>query len=247
MTNQLVIGAGEVGSALAIVLNCGKVDVGERWPNPVDVVHLCYPWDNRFIKSALEYVEQYMPQLVVVHSTVAPGTTRAISESGKGVGVVYSPVRGRHPLAADLRCYTKFVSSVDPVPQRAAVELLTEAGFNVKAMDTLVPETLELAKLFETTYSGLLIAYAQTMARYCEKKGASYWHAVEFFREIDYLPRVIFQPGWIGGHCIMLNVDILQGIDSNPLLWGIEKSNQQWALDHGESTTRLIPVPLDEL
>ena len=72
------------------------------------------------------------------------------------------------------------------------------------------PEALELAKLLETTYFGLLIAWAQEMNRFAETANADYLEVGKFFREIGYLPNVLFQPGFIGGHCVMPNIALLQ-------------------------------------
>ena len=50
-------------------------------------------------------------------------------------------------------------------------------------------ESLELAKLAETTYFGVCIAFAQEMNRYAERVGGDYSEAIDFFEEVDFLPR----------------------------------------------------------
>jgi UDP-glucose 6-dehydrogenase len=88
------------------------------------------------------------------------------------------------------------------------------------------PEALELAKLLETTYFGLLIAWAQEMNRFSETVSADYVEVGKFFREIAYLPNVLFQPGFIGGHCVMPNIDLLQQRFPSEFLQVVKGSNE---------------------
>ena len=82
------------------------------------------------------------------------------------------------------------------------------------------------AKLTETTYFGVLIAWAQEVERYCKEIGANYDEAVSFYEEIPYLPRVKFFPGVIGGHCVLPNIKILKGKFKSGILDAIEQSNE---------------------
>jgi UDP-N-acetyl-D-mannosaminuronate dehydrogenase len=91
------------------------------------------------------------------------------------------------------------------------------------------PETLELAKLAETSYFGVLIAFAQELNRYAEALGADYDQATTFFEEVDFLPRVKYFPGFIGGHCVIPNINLLQQIAPAPLLAATVKSNEMRA------------------
>jgi hypothetical protein len=205
---DLVIGAGEVGRALGKMFDwCDVIDIDYEGRLFTEVLHICYPYSDDFVEITAGYIEKHDPELCIIHSTVKPGTTRRISRSTAKAKVAYSPVRGRHPLDKDLRRYAKFVAGVDDISAAWAAEHLFNAGFRTQTMGN--PETLELAKLFETTYSGMLIAYAQEMSEECEIYGANYYDAAQFFEEIDYLPRVVFQPGHIGGHCIMQNLELL--------------------------------------
>jgi UDP-N-acetyl-D-mannosaminuronate dehydrogenase len=88
------------------------------------------------------------------------------------------------------------------------------------------PEALELAKLLETTYFGLLIAWAQEMNRFAGTVNADYLEVGKFFREIAYLPNVLFQPGYIGGHCVMPNIALLQQRFESEFLEVIKRSNK---------------------
>jgi UDP-N-acetyl-D-mannosaminuronate dehydrogenase len=82
-----------------------------------------------------------------------------------------------------------------------------------------------VAKLGETTYFGVIIAWAQEFNRYVEKVGGNYEEAIEFFDEVDFLPRQRYFPGFIGGHCVIPNINLLMKIDSAPLLQAVLDSN----------------------
>src|SRR5690606_41264469 len=103
-TRHLVIGAGEVGTALHTVLNTR--DVCEiRDVDPIDyradVIHIAFPWSDAFVEHVQRYAAEHGAELVVVHSTVPVGTCDAN-------GWVHSPVRGRHTnLVGGLRKFVK--------------------------------------------------------------------------------------------------------------------------------------------
>jgi len=227
----LVIGMGEVGSALAAVLEAaGPVLVHDVEPTdisePVGVMHICFPYYNaeQFKSAAVSYIRTFDPPLVIINSTVVPGTTRDIAKT-TGAAIAYSPIRGKHVrMAEDLRRYTKFVSALTADVTRQAEEHFQAAGMKTGAMDC--PETLELAKLAETTYFGLQITFAQELNRFASRVGANYFAATRFFEEIDFLPRQSYFPGVIGGHCVIPNIHLLQHIAASPLLRVMLESNE---------------------
>jgi len=110
-------------------------------------------------------------------------------------------------MEADLLRYKKFVAGYDQEATHLACSHFEEAGFHTDTFRT--PEVAELAKLLETTWLGMLIAWAQEVERFASRYGASFHDVNTFLEEIDFLPAHIF-PGHIGGHCIMPNIAILQ-------------------------------------
>lgn len=230
----LVVGLGEVGGALAEVLERRqpvlKHDIERREFNePIGVMHICVPFQSRaqFEKIACEYLERFKPDLTIINSTVLPGTTRAISEKTKSA-VAYSPVRGKHvKMAQDLFHYHKFVAAAQPEWAERAEAHFREHGMKTRRVGK--PETLEVAKLGETTYFGVIIAFAQEFNRYVEKVGGDYSEACGFFDEVSFLPRQRYFPGFIGGHCVVPNIDLLLKIAPAPLLEAVLDSNQRRA------------------
>jgi UDP-N-acetyl-D-mannosaminuronate dehydrogenase len=188
-------------------------------------MHICFPFQNgNFVGQVLEYINQYRPALTIINSTVAPGTTRRIAVES-GVAVVNSPVRGKHARMQDeMLHYTKFIGAIDAQSGERVVKHFEQAGMKTKLLSS--PEATEIAKLSETTYFGLLIAWAQEVERYCRKLGINYDEVVSFYDEIKFFPPVKYFPGVIGGHCVMPNIAILLQQIPSGLLDAIVKSNE---------------------
>ena len=227
---SLVVGLGEVGRPLLEILagahriegiDLPARDVGE----PVDILHVCYPAEIRdFVGVTRAYCARYRPQLVVVHSTVPVGTTAAV-ERAVPMPVAHSPVRGKHVrMVEDMRRYAKFFGVRDDAAAARIDAHFRAAGLETRRLAS--PEASELAKLTETTYFGLLIAFAQDVDRMAREAGVAYDEVASFYEEIAYLPRVKFFPGAIGGHCVMPNIQLLKQRFDSRLLDAIEWSNE---------------------
>jgi len=228
----VVVGLGEVGRPLFDLVSRRRRAIGvdvsplaEPVPQ-VDVMHVCYPFEiEDFVGQTATYIERFRPDLTIVNSTVAVGTTRAIADR-TGAAIVHSPVRGKHArMREELLHYTKFVGPLDPAAGRRAAAHFEALGMRTAVLSS--PEATELAKLTETTYFGLLIAWAQELERYCDRLGPEYDEIVSFFEEIDFFPRVKYSPGIIGGHCVMPNIEILRRLDRSVILEAIRSSNSQ--------------------
>jgi UDP-N-acetyl-D-mannosaminuronate dehydrogenase len=225
-----VVGLGEVGKPLfELISECHEVvgvDIApvERFEQ-IEVLHICFPFEiSDFIGETARYIEIFRPILTIINSTVAVGTTRTIAER-TGAAVVNSPIRGKHARMLDeLRIYTKFVGAMDPIVGQQAAKHFESVGLKTKILSS--PEATELAKLTETTYFGLLIAWAQEVERYCDLAAEQYDEVVSFYEEIKYLPPVKFYPGIIGRHCVMPNTEILRKYNNSLSVDMIHASNK---------------------
>lgn len=225
-----VVGLGEVGRPLLNILSksfdCVGIDV-----DPVDlgcscsVLHVCYPFEiGDFVGTTVGYVKKYQPALTVIHSTVAPGTTRRVQNALPSCPLAYSPVRGKHArMEGELMRYSKFVAAFRVDALQRASEHFRSAGFTVCTVRT--PEIAELSKLLETTYLGVLVAWTQEMERLAGQVGGNFDEVNAFITEIDFLPSHIF-PGHIGGHCVMPNIAILQSQYQSPFFDAVQESNR---------------------
>jgi UDP-N-acetyl-D-mannosaminuronate dehydrogenase len=119
--------------------------------------------------------------------------------------------------------YAKFVGALDQQSGQRAVEHFEGLGMKTRLLTS--PEASEAAKLTETSYFGLMIAWAQEIERYCGKLGINYDEVVSFYEEIKFFPPVKYSPGVIGGHCVMPNIDILLQKFPSGLLQAIVQSN----------------------
>jgi len=115
------------------------------------------------------------------------------------------------------------VGAIDRASGEQAAQHFNSIGMKTKILSS--PEATELAKLTETTYFGLIIAWAQEVERYCDVWGADYNEVASIYEEINYLPPVKFFPGIIGGHCVMPNIEILTRLVPSELLQAIKSSN----------------------
>lgn len=225
----VLVGLGEIGAPLLSILKEQYTAMGVD-TDPVDppescsVLHICIPFEiEDFVGECVRYVNRFQPGLVVIHSTVAIGTTRAVDERVP-VPVVHSPVRGKHTrMREELIHYVKFIGASDAAAAQEAEEHFQAVGIKTKALSS--PEATELSKLSETTYFGVLIAWAQQVERYCDAFGADYEEVVSIYDEIGFFPPVRYFPGAIGGHCVMPNIDILESLHPSELLQAVKSSN----------------------
>lgn len=253
-SNVVVVGLGEVGRPLLTLLSrihhttgvditppVGKIE-------PATVLHVCYPFQiSDFVGETARYIDLYRPKLTIINSTVAVGTTRMIADQ-TGAAVVNSPVRGKHARMLEELCkYTKFIGAIDAETGRQAAEHFQSVGLKTRILSS--PEASELAKLTETTYFGVMIAWAQEIERYCDLSGANYDEIVSFYEEIGFFPSVKYFPGVIGGHCVMPNIEILCRMTKSEFLAAIQSSNQrkierEACATRAEVTSESVAIPI---
>jgi len=148
--------------------------------------------------------------LVVIESTVAPGTTQNIvqpileEESGmKGgedfyLAFSYERVMPGH-LIDFIVNFPRVVGGICPESTRRAVEMYEKiVKKTVHSTDTL---TAELTKTIENAYRDVNIAFANEMALVCESLGVNVYEVRELINERH--DRHMHIPGTgVGGHCL---------------------------------------------
>lgn len=237
----LVIGLGEVGRPLyEVALESGKFDVYgydldpaktverlESIPRDLDFMHVVVPYSERFFDIVIDYASMFKVDFIVIHSTIAPGTTRRIYEETKTT-VAYSPVRGKHPnLKRHLLFWPKWVASLPSERCEDIAKHLEAMGFKVRAYAGL-PETLEIAKLWETVYRAIMIASWQELHRIAKEYGAELVTIAEFIGEVHEVlrDRPIYFPGFIGGHCLIPNTKVINSAHKSKLFEFVLESNE---------------------
>ena len=197
-------------------------------------MHVCIPCASKeeFVESVVGYVGRFKPRLVIVDSTVAPGTTLEVYERcGGSCFVAHSPVRGVHKslehMKWELKRWTKYVGGVNTKSAEAAEKHFKMLGLKTKVLKSCL-ET-ELAKLFETTYRAWMIVCFQEMHRISKCFGADFDSVVDFIEDTHRvrLDRPVMFPDVIGGHCLIPNVELLLKAYDSEFLRLILKSNEK--------------------
>jgi len=224
---DVILGMGEVGQTLFDLLvdrkfdcvgidlddsKCKKYSENEVIKNP-EYLHVCLPGElTGFTDIVLDWIDKIKNiQVVIIHSTVKPGTTKIIQEK-LTIPILFSPVRGVHKrFLNDIKKYTKFISfdsiEIDP-------KIKTDLENRFKKIEWMsTTKTAELAKiLVDTTYYGWLINYAQITKMICEKENVDFdemWKfADEIHENLGNRPKMF--PGIIGGHCVIPNLDLVE-------------------------------------
>jgi hypothetical protein len=218
----LIVGRGEVGTALAKVLAPYApivLDKGETASEPCDILHVCIPWSESFVESVKAYQRSYGTHYTVIHSTVPVGTSRKLS-------AIHSPIRGIHPnLEEGIRTFVKFIGGEHA---SAVADYFRRAGLRVCLFDK--SETTELAKLLETESYRINIEFAKIANDLCREHGVSFHEAYTIPAETynagyaalghPEFARPILQPieTPIGGHCVGPNQKLLGRISELTLL-----------------------------
>lgn len=238
----LVVGLGEVGGAVySVAVDSNKFTVYgydvdssktanklEDIPTGVDYLHVAIPYTDRFKDHVAGYVSRFKPKALIVHSTVAPGTTRLLYRE-LGLPVAFSPVRGKHPkIKEHLYFWPKWVAAV---PREFSLEVkshLEAMGLKVKVSEE-EPEALELAKLWETVYRAIMIASWQEIDRIARSYNVGLRTIAEFTAEVHSVlhDRPVYYPDYIGGHCLIPNTQILNKTNPSKLLEFVLESNEK--------------------
>lgn len=210
-----IIGFGEIGKSLFNVLKehyeIGWVEPHEKYsvPDAVDILHICFPFSESFVDEVKKYQEKYQPKFTIIHSTTPVGMSRKL-------GAIFSPVVGLHPhLETSLRTFTKFLGGKQA---SEVADYFRRAGMKVYLVDK--QETLELAKLSQTTFYALMIEYIKDLKRQCDVQELS-------FAEVYTVPSQEYNQGYEklgypeykmpllipilkkqGGHCTVQNCSL---------------------------------------
>jgi|TARA_B110000196_G_scaffold320107_1_gene340540 UDP-N-acetyl-D-mannosaminuronate dehydrogenase len=245
MKKDIVAGLGEIGMPLLKLIskkeNAIGYDLDKKLMNQTKFkkfqdlqtrfLHIAIPVTKSFNSNVIKLYEQFMPECIVIHSTISPGTTEQLQKKLK-IPLIFSATRGVHKrMLKDLQRYTKFfaISKSASKKEWAAIEYRkTMMNCGIKTQRMSKPETLELAKILcDTSYLGWLINYAQLTNTIAIQHNVDYDEMWKFSDEIHELlgnrPKMF--PGFIGGHCVIPNLDLMQ----NQTLNLIKTINQKYS------------------
>jgi len=226
---DVVVGLGEIGMPILKLLSKSEFvvgyDVNKKLMNKKQFekfkryktcfIHICIPFTDKFLQNLQLLYNKFKPQGIVIHSTVSPHTTSKL-QTQLPIPIIYSATRGVHKrMLSDLKKYTKFFAIEHTVPRAKWAsstfsKLMKRCGIRTKQMSN--PLTLELAKIIvDTSYYGWLINYAQLSNMIAIQNKVDYDEMWSFADEIQKFlnnrPKMF--PGFIGGHCIIPNLDLI--------------------------------------
>lgn len=215
---NLVIGLGQIGSAVYQVLIDNGRDVQgldvlpESLNNKFDVLHICFPYSEDFVKEVKKYKRKFKPDLTIIYSTVPIGTTKQIKHA------VHSPVEGKHPrLATSVRKGLRWIGYNDNEDKIYAQKI-----WRPVTLCETVPNSdwTEFLKLASTSKYGINLVWAEYMDSVSKHLGMPYDYVKEW--DVSYNDlyanlkmrhnrKYILDPpnGKIGGHCVVPNAELL--------------------------------------
>lgn len=240
--NSIIVGGGEIGTSLGNVLKtCHKknkkysqliVDIKDKdyseklKTSSCNTMHVAIPFFNKneFVKNVIKYYKAFNPKLIIIHSTVVPGTTEMVRRKTTK-HVAFSPVRGNHPdLTEYIQKFVKYFSC--PLKETSMMVFREMPKIRMRWYEN--DKLIELSKLLCTTYYGVCIEWHREAARMFNK----YKLPVDFLGEwnktynegyLEKMPNVtrpiLYPPkGKIGGHCVVPNAKLLKKIYKSKFL-----------------------------
>lgn len=220
-SNAGILGFGEVGQAIAKFYSKPKIKDLKRDDGleGVEILHICIPWNDKFVSIAEKEIKKIKPKLTIIHSTVAPGTTKKLADKFQG-RVVHSPIRGVHPyLFEGVKTFVKFIGADNRRAGEMAKKHFEKLGIKSQILSTSAAS--ELGKILDTTYYGLCIAWHGEMKKICDKFKVDFEEAVSDFnrtynegyiklKKTNVVRPVLYAPKkGVGGHCVIPNAKIL--------------------------------------
>jgi UDP-N-acetyl-D-mannosaminuronic acid dehydrogenase len=218
----------ELQTLVAAATNSGRLRVQTR-PAPADafIIAVPTPLDALTKRADLTYVEQAARDiapllrrgnLVVLESTVPPGTTRDVLapilaqsglQPGRDVFVAHCPERvlpGR--ILVELEQNDRLAGGLSPACAERAADLYS--AFVKGAIMRTDATTAEMVKVMENTFRDVNVALANEFSLVAERIGVDVWEAI---RLANHHPRVnVLRPGpGVGGHCIAVDPWFLVG------------------------------------
>lgn len=231
----IIVGIGEIGEPwfelVKGVFNTLPIDPVKYPENDkinavCDFLHICIPGDlENFNDIVINYANKYLSDIIVVQSTVAPGTTQTLNEQLWN-RCVFSPMNGKHSgnnMKKDFLRYTKFIGADRSLLGEVVAEHFQKIGIP-KTQVLSSSLAAEWLKVLSTTYFGYMIAWAQEVERVADKYGLSFDELTSHVPEQeDIIPP--HYPGIIGGHCVMPNIELIKQTEELEVCNWIEWSN----------------------
>ena len=213
-TKHLVIGLGQIGSAIREILNADYIDLladkSHFEERNYEVLHICFSYDKDFSEAVQKYQKRFSPAITIIHSTVPVETSEKLL-------AVHSPCRGIHPnLKEGILTFVKYFGGEKA---EEAAGYFNDCGIKTHAHPS--SRDTEAMKLWDTTIYGWNIILEKIIFSYCKennldfdlvytKANESYNDGYEKLGHPEYKKYVLKHvDGKIGGHCVIDNLELL--------------------------------------
>lgn len=242
---DVILGAGQVGTAVLdnYIAPVRAYDKGQ-WEHlngvVTDFLHICIPYSDQFIDIVDDAIEIFHPEVLMIHSTVKPGTTEKIKYNHK----IYSPIMGRHKddFSNNIKSYTKLMAGKDADCKRAMEKFNLSMGYWSDNFDEL-----EFAKVMSTSYMFWNLIYQKVIFSECEKKGYDFHNVYEEWNHNYNTGISGNHPDWQrpvyhsdknpipGGHCLVPNTELVNNLITDLLKdWVKSKGDLKYSNFQGE-------------
>ena len=229
---DIIIGGGAVGQALKKIFikkyNIDIFDIINKDKNTYEpkyrVMHICFPYNNRFIKEVKRYIKSFKPRIVIIHSTVKVGTTQKIIKETKFKAVVHSPIRGQHnDLSNSIKLFSKFIGVDNPyykLKNKNLYHFLQKYFHDVDIHTIIYKDSCltELAKMLCLFQYGMHNVVADEAKNICNKFELDYNKVVLFWNETYNQGYDVLRKNTKDYHRPLLSPDIKDGFGGNCIL-----------------------------
>ena len=219
--------------------------------------------DLSAIEGAAKEVSKYLKKnsLVILESTVGPGTTRdflvPILERGSGLSkedfhVAFSPER-IDPLNKNwnIKNTPKIVAGLTEKSKVMAVDFYSKFIENVISVESL--EVAETAKLLENSFRLINISFINEISIFCEKLGIDINHVINAAATKPYGFMPFYPSVGVGGHCIPVDPVYLAnkadqiGIETRFIDLAVQINKEMPGYFVGRADEKLVGLKLKKL
>ena len=170
--------------------------------------------DLTALESAVRSVTAHLSEgsLLIVESTIAPGTTRGVVAEivggSKNIDIAYSPERiDPSNKQWNIRNTPKLVAGLTPSATERAVDFYTAFINRVDRGESV--EVIEVAKLLENSFRLINISFINEIAIFCQMLGVDVRDVIKAASTKPYGFMPFFPSAGVGGHCIPVDPSYL--------------------------------------
>ena len=214
-------------STIEAVIRSGNYQASDSFSSlsSSDVICICVPTpldsnhkpDLRALEGALEAVAVHISEdaLVIIESTISPGTTRkygegilkTLSKHGK-FQLAFSPERiDPANKKWNVKNTPKLVAGITPEATARATKFYSTFVASVHSYNSV--EAVETAKLLENSFRLVNISFINEIAAFCEKLEISVLDVISAAATKPYGFMPFYPSAGVGGHCIPVDPSYL--------------------------------------